>query len=170
MTVVIEQDIRLTSNSRLRKFDDEATHKLSHCMKAVDAILELKDRILFIELKDPDNPRAKSKDRETFMDTLKSGNLDDDLVYKYRDSFLYEWASGNVGKPVHYLILIAASGLTEVELLARTDAIKRKLPLLELAPEQWKTPLVTDCSVLNIATWNRHIKHCHVTRISEQQA
>ena len=170
MTTMVEEDIEITATgrNRLRKFDDD-THGLSHCMKAVDFIMELKDKILFIEIKDPDDPRARPENREEFIDKFKSENLDNDLVYKYRDSFLYEWASGKTReiKPVHYLVLIAASGLTEAELLTRADALKRKLPVPESAPDKWKKPLITDCSVFNIATWNKHIKHCRVTRISE---
>ena len=40
-----------------RKFDG-ADHGLT-CMKAVDFIVELEDRYLFIELKDPDDPEAR---------------------------------------------------------------------------------------------------------------
>lgn len=169
MTPMVEDDIEITATgrNRLRKFDDD-THGLSHCMKAVDFILESKDKILFIEIKDPDNPKAKPKDRKKFIEEFKSENLDRDLVRKYRDSFLYEWACDKIKKPVHYLVLIAASGLTKADLLTRTDALKRKLPVPESAPDKWKKPLVTDCSVLNIVTWNKHIKHCRVIRISEQ--
>ena len=42
--------------------------------------------------------------------------IDEDLKYKYRDSFLYEWAAGRVDKPVDYLILIALDSLTVTEL------------------------------------------------------
>ena len=54
--------------------------------------------------------------------------MDEDLKYKYRDSFLYEWASGNTGRPIHYLVIVAIEGLSDAELLTRTDALNRKLP------------------------------------------
>ncbi len=38
---------------------DGAGHRLSHCMKAVDFVLELADRFLFIEVKDPQHPRGR---------------------------------------------------------------------------------------------------------------
>lgn len=44
-----------------RKFDDEAAHGLSHCMKAVDFIIELPERLLFVEFKDPENPQTPAK-------------------------------------------------------------------------------------------------------------
>ena len=55
MTVLREGDLQITINDAIeaRKFDDEASHGLSHCMKAVDFVVELPDRYLFIEVKDP---------------------------------------------------------------------------------------------------------------------
>ena len=89
-----------------RKFDD-AGHGLSHCLKAVDFIVERSDCYLFIEFKDPQDPRAKAQARKEFSRNFKRGKLDEDFKYKYRDTFLYEWAAGRVEKPVDYLILIA---------------------------------------------------------------
>jgi len=48
----IEIEIEIPDALSGRKFDDR-THGLSHCMKAVDFIVELVDRILFIEIKEP---------------------------------------------------------------------------------------------------------------------
>ena len=66
-----------------RKFDDPS-HGLSHCMKALDFIVETKDRIIFIEIKDPP-PTGKYTPK--FIEELQSGRLDETLKYKYRDSF-----------------------------------------------------------------------------------
>ena len=54
MTVLAEDDLQISlpATAKGRKFDDEVTHRLSHCMKAVDFIVELKDRVLFIEFKE----------------------------------------------------------------------------------------------------------------------
>jgi len=51
MIVLTERDlqIKLPAGAACRKFDDGATHGLTHCMKAVDFVVELEDRILFIE-------------------------------------------------------------------------------------------------------------------------
>lgn len=43
-----------------RRFDD-ASHGLSHCMKAVDFIAESKDHILLIEVKDFEAPNCCNK-------------------------------------------------------------------------------------------------------------
>ena len=49
MTVLTEGDLQivLTGSVNARKFDDPSTHGLSHCMKAVDFILETDQEIFF---------------------------------------------------------------------------------------------------------------------------
>ena len=99
MTTLTEGNLRITfpGAMNVRKFDSPESHGLTHCMKAVDFIVEDDDRVLFIEFKDPDHPRATDEEKERFVESFRSGRLDEDLKYKYRDSLLYEWASGNVG-------------------------------------------------------------------------
>ncbi len=154
-------------NTSFRKFDDKDRHLLNHCMKAVDFIVETDDRLLFIEFKDPDHPDAKPVQREKFADSFCSGRLNEDLKYKYRDSFLYEWASGNTGKPVYYWILLAMDNLTEADLLVQTEDLKRKLPLRGPASGAWVRQIVADCMIFNIKTWNRHLKDFPVSRIPD---
>ncbi|ADG07580.1 hypothetical protein [Kyrpidia tusciae] len=166
MTVLTEGtlQLKLPHGVEGRKFDGDA-HGLSHCMKAVDFVVELPDRIIFIEFKDPDHPFSKPKDRQKFIQNFMSGDLDVDLVYKYRDSFLYLWAWKDVKKPVHYLVLIAMRSLTAAELLIRTDELKRKLPLNGPESGMWQRPIVNECGVFNIETWNKQLPDYPVTRI-----
>lgn len=44
-------ELELPPGAKGWKFDD-AGHGLSHCMKAVDFIVELPDRLFFVEIKD----------------------------------------------------------------------------------------------------------------------
>ncbi|MFZ1598654.1 MAG: hypothetical protein WAW26_22630 [Anaerolineae bacterium] len=166
MTTLSEGNLLLTipDTGQARKFDDSANHRLTHCMKAVDFIVELTDRYLFIEVKDPQNPLAHTKERDKFIQEFLAGQGDQELIYKYRDSFLYEWASGRVAKPILYLVLIAIDSLTEVELLTRTDDLKRKLPMLGPTAQPWIRPLVSGCAVFNIAAWNRSLPDYPIAR------
>lgn len=111
-------------------------------MKAVDFVVEFTDRVSFIEIKDPEHPCALSKDSKQFIKDFRNERLDNNLYYKFRDSFLYEWACDRTDKPIDYWILIASKKLTKVELGRRTDAMKSKLPMFEALPEslkkQWK--------------------------------
>jgi hypothetical protein len=167
MTVLAENDLQISLPASVtgRKFDDGATHGLSHCMKAVDFIVELADRVLFIELKDPEDPKAMPKDRAEFIRKFLSGQLDADLKTKYRDSWLYEWAQGRAEKPVIYLVLMGASTLSDAELLARTDALKRQLPVTGPDARPWKKPFVAGCAVMNLAAWNKALPQFPASRV-----
>lgn len=164
MTVLTEGKLQLTISNAVaaRKFDD-ASHKLSHCMKAVDFVVEFSDRYLFIEFKDP---QAATEDRDKWIKKFQSGQLDENLKYKYRDSFLYEWADGRADKPVYYLILIALDTLAEPFLLRMKKEMERKLPLRGPGSRRWPRPIVGGCGVFNIASWNRHFPQCPVDRLT----
>ena len=167
MTTLCEGNLQITfpRDAEARKFDDPKSHGLSNCMKAVDFIVEEADRVLFIEIKDPDDPNAEETRRKEFVHKFFSGSLDNDLKYKYRDTFLYRWASGGVDKPIYYWVIVALHKLTEVELSSRTDDLRRKLPLHGPPTGKWNRPIVADCMVFNIATWNRHQPRFPLSRI-----
>lgn len=166
MTTLQEGNLQITFPQRasVRKFDDRSSHGLSHCMKAVDFIVEESDRILFIEFKDPGHPHAQEAKTQKFVDALLSGKLNDDLKYKYRDSFIYEWASNNVGKPIHYWVLVAVDDLTEAALLKQTEDLQRSLPLQGPASGAWTQAIAADCVIFNIATWNKHLPDFPIIR------
>ncbi len=88
MTVLAEGDLQITLPAGVAgwKFDAQSSHGLSHCMKAVDFIVELDDQTLFIEFKDPEDPHAKLTDSDAYLARFKSGEIDSDLKTKYRDS------------------------------------------------------------------------------------
>ena len=167
MTTLREGNLQITfpQGVQARKFDDPTSHGLSHCMKAVDFIVEETARISFIEIKDPDHPNVTVARRNKFTQKFLSGNLDEDLKYKYRDTFLYQWASERVDKPLYYWVIIAMKKLTEADLSARTDDLRRKLPLNGPSSGQWKQPIVTGCMVFNFDTWNRHQPRFPLSRI-----
>ena len=160
-----ELQIDFPIDANVRKFDDQQAHGLQHCMKAVDFIVEQDDRVLFIEFKDPDHSRARDDSSVEFRDRFTSGKLDEDLKYKYRDSFLYEWASGNTKKPIFYYVLIGMKSLTKADLLARTDELKRKLPLDGPRSGAWNQQFVKGCVVFNLQTWNQFLTDFPVSRI-----
>ena len=159
MATLTEGDLRIdiTDKAHVRRFDDEATHPLSHCMKAVDFIIEWEDRYWFVELKDPQNPNAREEARSQFADKLRRAQLDTDFVYKYRDTLLYEWAAGRTQKPITYMVLISLDTLDPPLLLTRQDDLRRKLPAADQGAPEWRYPIATDCLVFNIDAWNHHL-------------
>ncbi len=165
--VLVEKDLQITLPTGVtgRKFDDETSHGLSHCMKAVDFIVEMDDRICFVEFKDPDNPKAHHEERVKFVGDFLGGQIDSDLKTKFRDSWLYEFAEGRVKKPIYYLVLIGASSLSKAELLVRTEALKRQMPVAGPGDRPWKKPFVAGCAVMNLAAWNDAIPHIPASRV-----
>ena len=157
MTTVVEGNLRITlpRGARARKFDDPSTHGLlGRHMKAVDFVIEMNDRMLFLEVKDPENPEARADRRDRFISQFLAKELDSDLVRKFRDSLLYEWACGEVDKPIHYWVIVAIERLTAPALSSRSDDLKRRLPVVSAAPGRWKRQIVEDCRVFNIRSWN----------------
>ena len=78
MTTLVEGDLQLELPDTVmgRRFDD-AGHGLSHCMSAVDWIVELAAQTCFVEVKDPDAPTAAGRgQRDEFVESFRSGNLD----------------------------------------------------------------------------------------------
>jgi hypothetical protein len=136
---------------------DTQSRPLQHCMKAVDFVVETNNAIYFFELKDPDNPKADPGNRAAFIEDIRSGKLDEDLKYKYRDTFLQHWAEKRVNKPVRYIVIIALSSLNAPELMNRTDALRRKIPCPNEEPKSWKQSIITDCFVFNIETFNKSL-------------
>lgn len=154
MTILQEGNlqIELPEHANGRQFDGPE-HGLSHCMKAVDWIVELRDFIYFIEVKDLDSMGARAhSDKNRFLQELERGRRDSGFIGKFRDSFLHEWASDKIDRPIIYLVVIACSALDKAMLLNRTNALQRNLPAG--LPVGWNKPLAEACLVFNIETWN----------------
>lgn len=155
MTTLREGDLELhvPDTAVARKFDGPS-HGLSHCMKAIDFIVHHEDAVYFIEFKDPEHPSAPEEERARFLNKFLSGELLHDLTRKFRDTFLYEWASDN---------------LDEALLLHQSDALRRRLPVHGPKSGVWKRPPARDALIFNIKHWNRHVPFS-VTRVTETPA
>ena len=132
-------------------------------MKAVDFVVELPERFLFVEIKDPDASQVPEANAEEFRNRFKQGQLDESLKYKYRDSFLYEWASGRAHKPIDYFVLI--TGIDKKVLLSRLDALERKLPSLGPNSLPWCRPIVSRFGIFNMETWNDRFPNYPAIRV-----
>lgn len=167
MTAFREGDIEIDFPDQVtpRKFDDPAIHKLT-CMKAVDCIFEWNGDTYFIEVKDPDNPRTHAEGREQFLQKFQSDKLNNDLKYKYRDSFLYEYASGRAKGKIHYIVLLCMKNLDSSMLMTISDDLKKAIPL-EGPSGPWQKAFVTSCNVMNIDAWKRLLRQFPVRRLSE---
>lgn len=163
-----ELQIDLPPSAQGRKFDDR-THGLSHCgMKAVDWIIDLQDKTYFVELKDLDADAATQHDqRNQYRENLNAGRKDEDLVRKFRDSFIYQWACEKIDKPIFYLVVIACQALDHAMLLHRAKELRRKLP--SDVPKVWRQAIVETVLVFNEETWNEKMADFPMRRIRDKK-
>jgi len=162
-------EFEFPDHASARRFDDPTIHKLAHCMKAVDFIFEWNGDTYFLEIKDPEDPSAQATAKQGFSSDLQSGVLDNKLTLKYRDSFIYEYASGRVKGRVHYIVIICLKNLDSQLLLNRSDRLRKSLPLS--GPDgPWQRPFVSSCVVLNIEAWKRLFVSVPLRRLSDPAA
>ena len=168
MTTLSEGDLRLTvpDPANGRQFDD-TQHGLSHCMKAVDWVVDLPERTCFVEVKDPEAPGARNfRQGGRFLQSFLAGELTPSLVTKFRDSFLYEWACDRIDKPISFYVIVASETLDVAQLVTRTDDLKRRLPVG--SPAEWTRAMAQDCCVFNVAKWNEVFPQFPLSRASEE--
>ncbi len=165
MPTLREGDLELDVPSGVTawKFDG-ATHQLSHCMKAVDFVIEESNKRIFVEIKDGDASNVPPQGRANFVRRLQRGELDQDLYYKCRDSFLYGYCAEWTALPTVYYVVLALESLTSADLTARTTMLESKLPLTAPEGVSW-TPYVERCQVFNLATWNRYLPQYPLRRV-----
>ncbi len=156
-----------SSHISAREFDKEvASAGFSHGMKSVDVIFDLPDSLYFVELKDPDNPKgAGHPQSQEWIQAFISGGKDTDFCDKFLDTFIYEWASGNLNKPVHYFVIIGMSNLDSALLLTRNNALDKMRPFKH--PKCNCHPINQySCSVHSIESFNNLLTSIQVKRLS----
>lgn len=148
-TVVTEGRFRLTvpEGVRVRKFDD-SSHGLSHCMKAVDRVVDDGRRTILVEVKDF-SPRKDLEPR-----ALKERDVGS-WVGKFRDSLLYLWAEEACGHERWCVVLLC--GIDRALMNVPLTALRRQLP--EGIPREvrtgWRRAPVGRALVLAPAGWRR---------------
>lgn len=164
-----------------QQFDDHGRGApgLSHCMKAVDFIVETDARLLLIEVKDFDDPQAQlatltrpqiTEEIQAQLEALQRGKWTLSVfVQKCRDTLLYQWGTQqldftNPRKPITYCVVIAAARLSLTDLLMEQDRLRHALPLVGPKDMPWRKP-VEDCLVFSLDTWNRHFANFPVSRV-----
>jgi hypothetical protein len=133
-------------------------------MHRVDFVVELRDAILFVEVKDPSHPSARPEGLESFFAELRDDTLGTTFANKFVDSFFYRWAEDRIDKPIHYVSLVTL----EVGLLPNLlDQIKKRLPPIGKPVPRWRRAVLASCLLFNIATWNENFPKWQVRRLSE---
>ena len=153
------------------QFDGDE-HGLSHCMKAVDFIVEFANYFLFVEVKDPELPpalalkaaahvvEARKQAITDFTRKFQSGNLRNELVTKFRDTFIYRWAENRLEKPIHYFVLLELPSVDKTFLGPELQRLRGGIPYSSpgLPCKRWTNSIAGECQLLDIESWNRNLK------------
>lgn len=148
----------------LIKFDErDNTYPSYHQVKemqAVDVIAEFEDCYLFIEIKERSKfnqkkmleaqSLKKEKRQHESVDSLR-----EDLVGKYKDSFLYRYAEKNINKPIRYICLM---NLDKIIADRFSIELKKYLRYGKKAPKTWNRSFISSVVVTDIHGWNRNEK------------
>ncbi|WP_442762771.1 hypothetical protein [Malikia spinosa] len=146
------------------KADQPGYHGIGQ-MHRVDFVVELVGAILFVEVKDPGNPRAQAGGLAKFHGELQDGTLSNTFAEKFIDTFLYRWAEERLDKPVHYISLVT---FEDSELLPNfSDEIAKRLPPMGKAIPRWKRQLAENCQVFNIELWNASFPKWPAARVAK---
>ncbi|WP_424767515.1 hypothetical protein [Paenibacillus sp. sgz302251] len=136
-------------------------------MKFVDFIIELADRFIFLEVKDPDNPRATPEAKLNYLRKMRSREIGWELGQKVKDTLLYEWARDRrLDKPIHYVVLMEASFADSPTLLALIDRTKGYLPLGLTNRPEVKRNCIDHFLILTLQKWNEHYAELPAHRMS----
>ena len=171
-SAVAEGDLQFSFSDSVvaLKFDDPATHGMSHDMKAVDLLVSLKDQTWVIEIKDPQNPQIPPQHAEArrieFLEKMNSGDLCDELHGKLRDTLVYLALS--LRTPQDRIVFHVVLGLGDISAAlvgSFKDRLRKSCYLPGPFGREWASRF--DVLVHTVELWNRSFPQHPLTRLSE---
>lgn len=164
MKTIQEGDLIFDVSSAIKfeKFDDNKIHGTKCTMKRVDFIIEDSEKIIFLEVKDPDVPGAINP--ENFREQLSGGRLIPELASKYRDTLFFTSLRENYEKPIAYVVLICINGLDDALVLAKTDILKGAIPM---SHKSWSHDSLDSCVILKLDAYKKVFGEESVWRASD---
>lgn len=140
------------------KFDGPE-HRMASAMKAVDVVIELPDKRIYIEVKDYatnwdrvlQDWEAKKITRKEWLRRLRFS-----LIYKFRDSLLYHWCQKKTEKRNIFVFL--TEWADSILLNALKENLASGFPTLNKSgacAQVWQRSFVDTHVVLDDSLWNR---------------
>lgn len=154
---------------------DERGQAMPHGMPLADFVVEEKDCVWLVEVKDPSAKpkgmdehaaRAVESERRKFLDELgKDTLIHQRLVPKARNSYLFLHLMGRDDKPMRFVFLLGAKYLNVDPrlLLNFKDRLLGRIRQETEAP--WKKQYVEDCLVLTEELWRMMFPNYSLERI-----
>jgi hypothetical protein len=169
--ILIENDLEFDFRAAISavRFDDE-NHKMSHCMKAVDFLVEWDKEFWLVEVKDPSSRKIpnKFKDKELreFINKMRNQTLfAHELGPKLKDSFLYLSLRNRLPeKPLKYVVLLAIESFDTALLSQSMEHLKRYSCLMAPDNLYWSKKYIDGIAIYNEKTWNETLNKCPVYR------
>ncbi|MFM5425238.1 hypothetical protein ACET8S_20735 [Aeromonas veronii] len=170
----VENDLYFDFSKAVSAFkldeDGKDGHGLSCFLKSVDFIVQWENQFWLIEVKDPENGKIPAQHRshqlKSFKNDLESNTLiEKHLFPKLRDSLIYLGMNNGIPNiSMRYICLIAVGSLGVAELSGLKQALWNT-EWVKGPARGWSKNFDIQC--LNIEQWNKHLKNCPITRISE---
>lgn len=157
MTPIEEEDLVFTfpSEWRAEKLDRKGVTQPSGLM-LVDFVLDLGDRLVLLEIKDPSNPRATEASRNGFVDAMRSkGLVNDTLTPKARDSYCFLHLMARDDRPLHLIVAVGTERLSMQTLLLTQLADRLRQRLRKEADAPWSRQYIEQCDVIDINELSR---------------
>ena len=150
--------------ARADRLDEQGAGPEPEGMKLVDFVVERRDDVLLIEVKDPSHPRASAKERTRFSRKMQNDKLiHEELMPKARDSYTFLHLMERDTKRFLFVVLLGLETLDDKALLV---SFKERLlaRLRKEAGEPWRRFYVSDCLVLTLETWPDYFPRYSVSR------
>jgi hypothetical protein len=120
-------------------------------LKAVDVMVELSNKYLFIEIKTFDDETLSSLRATDEHKTWLKNNL----KTKYRDTFLYRYCEGKLKKPITYICLL---NFDSILLSHFRKILKKEIPEGNQNKNRWKKTILDKLLVVDANAWNRNLQ------------
>lgn len=144
------------------RFDDNKLHGFKSTMKRVDFIIETPHELIFLEVKDPDEPGTKNP--EKFLYEFKTGSFVPEVAGQCRDTLLFVKLRREIEKPVTYIVLVCMESLDEGLVLNNTDKLISSLPVRN---KSWSKTSIDSCVILKLDAYKKRYGVNSVWRASE---
>jgi hypothetical protein len=156
MSTFDEQQLRFVFPDHwdAERFDDPGKPSINF-FKPVDFVVELSERTLFIEVKDPSNTNAPQANRDDFLRQMRTKTLiHDHLVPKARTSWAFLRLMKRAEKPITYIVVIGA------------DSLRIEPLLWSNFTATWPLQYVDQCIVIPTSDLSRHLPGVTVQRLA----
>lgn len=147
-----------TGAERVLKLDEQGLKQdAAHGLKLVDFAIRERDRLVLVEVKDPNDSLARPEDSRHYARKLRHrGFVREDLAPKCRDSYCYLHLMGEDDVPLWFVLLLGVregDGVGPAELTALGDLLQHGLRCETHVP--WRRQYVEAAIVATPDTWGQ---------------